>query len=134
MWATRGPSWAGIVAVIFLAAILGCSNSRTVVVAPVRAPLDSAVPPIQPPRNVLICSGGGVYGAFSTGVLSGWTRTGTRPTFDVATGVSTGSLVACAGFLGPRYDTIARDFYTQTRANDVFRVRSVLSWPFSGAL
>ena len=48
-------------------------------------------------RNVLCLSGGGSYGAFSAGVMYGWTQAGTRPTFDVVTGVSTGALLARVG-------------------------------------
>lgn len=32
----------------------------------------------RPPKNVLCLSGGGSYGAFSAGVLGGWTASGTR--------------------------------------------------------
>ena len=40
------------------------------------------------PMNILAMSGGGKYGAFTAGALVGWTAAGTRPTFDVATGIS----------------------------------------------
>lgn len=33
----------------------------------------------RPPKNVLCLSGGGSYGAFSAGLLVGWTESGTRP-------------------------------------------------------
>ena len=42
------------------------------------------------PINILVMSGGGKYGAFTAGALVGWTAAGTRPTFDVATGISSG--------------------------------------------
>ena len=45
-------------------------------------------------RNVLALAAGGKYVAYSAGVLSGWTATGTRPQFDVVTGVSGGALLA----------------------------------------
>src|SRR5690606_5433164 len=44
--------------------------------------------------TMLAMSGGGAGGAFSVGVLSAWTELGTRPRFDVITGVSTGALIA----------------------------------------
>src|SRR5687767_7757718 len=45
------------------------------------------------PINVLaVCAGGG-NSAFNAGVLTGWTQAGTRPTFDVVTGTSSGALV-----------------------------------------
>ena len=37
----------------------------------------------------LVLSGGGENGAFSAGILEGWTAAGTRPDFAVVTGVST---------------------------------------------
>jgi hypothetical protein len=40
-------------------------------------------------RNVLALSGGGMYGAYTAGVLKGMTASGKRPTFDVVTGIST---------------------------------------------
>ena len=59
------------------------------------------------PLNILVMSGGGKYGAFTAGVLVGWTAAGTRPTFDVATGISSGAVVATLAFLGPKYDQTA---------------------------
>src|SRR5262249_41381568 len=68
--------------------------------------------PVDPPNphyEVLVLSGGGMYGAFTAGVLAGWSETGTRPNFDCVTGVSTGALIATIAFLGPDYDaTLAR--------------------------
>src|SRR5262245_34917971 len=51
-------------------------------------------PPQTPgrPLNSLVMSGGGKYGAFTAGVLVGWTAAGDRPTFDVATGISSGAV------------------------------------------
>ena len=63
-------------------------------------------PTLQPgkPIHILVMSGGGKYGAFTAGALVGWTAAGTRPTFDVATGISSGAIVATLAFLGPKYD------------------------------
>src|SRR5262245_17270957 len=80
------------------------------------------VNPLTTPRHVLVLSGGGMYGAYTAGFLGGWTQTGQRPEFDVVTGVSTGSLAGLAAFLGPKYDPVAREFYTVTRAEDVYNV------------
>ena len=44
--------------------------------------------------NFLAISGGGDQGAFAAGLLSGWSRLGTRPTFEAVTGVSAGALAA----------------------------------------
>jgi hypothetical protein len=84
-------------------------------------------PAVLPPeRNVLCLSGGGSYGAFSAGVLCGWTETGTRPTFDVVTGVSTGALIAPFAFLGCEYDGQLRQVYTTLRNKDIFRIRKTV--------
>lgn len=56
------------------------------------------------PINVLALSGGGAGGAFGAGALVGWSRRGTRPQFNVVTGVSAGALIAPFAFLGPSWD------------------------------
>lgn len=63
--------------------------------------------------NLLAISGGGENGAFAAGLLNGWTVSGTRPEFNVVTGISTGSLLAPFAYLGPDYDHILKRFYTQ---------------------
>jgi hypothetical protein len=92
------------------------------------------VAPRRPAANVLVLSGGGMYGAFSAGVLAGWTDTGTRPEFDVVTGISTGSLIGVAAFLGPKYDPIAKEFYTTIKQSDVFSLRAWVTLPWSDSL
>ena len=81
----------------------------------------------RPPRHVLAISGGGMYGAYSAGVLKGWTEAGTRPTFDVVTGVSTGALIAPFAFLGPEYDELLEREYTRCVQADIFRKRVLLA-------
>jgi predicted acylesterase/phospholipase RssA len=76
-----------------------------------------------PTRHVLALSGGGMYGAYSAGVLKGWSASGTRPQFDVVTGISTGSLIAPFAFLGSEYDNFLERRYTSVRASDVYRRR-----------
>jgi hypothetical protein len=71
----------------------------------------------------LALSGGGMYGAYSVGVLSGWTATGTRPQFDVVTGVSTGALAATYAFLGTEYDATMVKLYTTVSQRDIYRKR-----------
>jgi len=75
------------------------------------------------PRNVLVLSGGGANGAYTAGVLNGWTASGTRPTFDVVTGISTGALIAPFAFLGSEYDDLLRYGYTSTKQSDIFKRR-----------
>jgi predicted acylesterase/phospholipase RssA len=91
------------------------------------ARLKSTQPGDPAPRgkkyNVLALSGGGSYGAFSAGLLNGWTASGQRPQFDIVSGVSTGALIATYAFLGPQYDSALRDFYTNTTTDDIYRKR-----------
>jgi predicted acylesterase/phospholipase RssA len=74
----------------------------------------------------LALSGGGANGAFGAGFLNGWTATGTRPTFKIVTGVSTGALMAPFAFIGPPYDQALREFYTTTSSRDIFVLGSTL--------
>ena len=73
------------------------------------------------PLNVLVMSGGGKYGAFTAGVLNGWTAAGDRPTFDVATGISSGALIATLAYLGPKYDAKMADYFIRLQRSDVYQ-------------
>ncbi len=83
----------------------------------------------QKESNILVLSGGGVYGAYPAGILCGWTACekppgeGGRPSFDVVTGVSTGSLIAPMAFLGPAYDPTLKQLYTTVTNDDIFKIR-----------
>lgn len=68
---------------------------------------------------MLAISGGGAGGAFSVGILSAWSDLGTRPRFDVVTGVSTGALIAPLAFLGAEYDQRLRQLYLSDQARDL---------------
>src|SRR5580700_1461912 len=57
------------------------------------------------PVNVLVLSGGGAGGAFGAGALVGLSRRGTRPDFQIVTGVSAGALIAPLAFLGQEWDS-----------------------------
>ena len=70
--------------------------------------------------SFLAISGGGAFGA---GVLCGWSQTGTRPQFQVVTGVSTGALLAPFAFLGPDYDDRIKEAYTTVGNRDIFMYR-----------
>ena len=76
--------------------------------------------------EMLVLSGGAVYGAYSAGILAGWTAHGDRPQFDVVTGISTGSLIAPLAFLGPKYDDLIKTRYTGVRNEDLFKIRRQL--------
>ena len=73
--------------------------------------------PDQPPpeMQILAVSGGGENGAFGTGLLCRWTEAGTRPVFELVTGVSTGALTAPFAFLGSAFDA---QLCAKTRSSD----------------
>ncbi|WP_442921217.1 patatin-like phospholipase family protein [Mesorhizobium sp. Cs1299R1N1] len=73
--------------------------------------------------DVLMISGGGAGGAFSVGVLSAWSAAGTRPQFDVVTGVSTGALIAPFAFLGSAYDETLVHLTTSGVAEDLIATK-----------
>jgi hypothetical protein len=78
-------------------------------------------------------SGGGQYGAFGAGFLNGWTQTGTRPEFDIVTGVSTGALLATHAFLGtPADDAVLKEIFTTVGPEDIYTRRSILGLLFGG--
>jgi len=85
------------------------------------------------PIQILELSGGGQYGAFGAGFLNGWTQSGTRPKFDLVTGISTGALLATHAFLGtPADDAVLKDIYTGIERGDIYR-GSLLGGLFGGA-
>jgi predicted acylesterase/phospholipase RssA len=143
--ALRGAVIGGL---LLLAVLVGCQSRRMAdpalsrrspvfsdgpVIVPsgvvLSAPAD-LVDGLRPPRHVLALSSGGLYGAYSAGVLDGWTRSGTRPEFDVVTGSSTGALIAPYAFLGSEYDAQAMKLYTGVRMEDIYRVRTWVTIPF----
>jgi predicted acylesterase/phospholipase RssA len=67
---------------------------------------------ILPTLDMLAISGGGEDGAFGAGLLNGWTLHGSRPVFDLVTGVSTGALTAPFAYVGPSQDAALRRVYT----------------------
>lgn len=84
--------------------------------------------------HYLALSGGGADGAFGAGVMAGWTAAGTRPTFSVISGVSTGALIAPLAFLGPDQDGALRDIYTSGVAQGIGGRPSLLAALTRGAL
>jgi hypothetical protein len=86
------------------------------------------------PYQFLALSGGGLYGAFGVGVLCGWTDSGTRPQFDVVTGISTGALIATYAFLGPQYDGLLRQNLVGTQRSDILTLRCPLAIPFASSI
>jgi predicted acylesterase/phospholipase RssA len=88
----------------------------------------------MPPANFLAISGGSDNGAFGAGLLNGWTAAGTRPVFKAVTGISTGALIAPFAFLGPKYDHVLKEVYTQTSQKDIFKKRGLLKGLFGDAM
>jgi len=74
-------------------------------------------------HNYLVTSGGGGDGAFGAGLLVGWTEAGTRPEFQIVTGISTGALMAAYVFLGADYDPVLREVYTGFSTKDLVTLR-----------
>jgi regulator of protease activity HflC (stomatin/prohibitin superfamily) len=87
-----------------------------------------------PPAEFLAISGGGQNGAFTAGLLNGWTAAGNRPQFKAVTGISTGALIAPFAFLGPQYDETLRRVYTQMSTKDILTKRNLLAALFDDAL
>jgi predicted acylesterase/phospholipase RssA len=78
-----------------------------------------------PPANFLALSGGGDNGAYGAGLLTGWTAIGTRPEFDIVTGISAGALIAPFAFLGPDYDPELRQVFTDVAPPDILLLRHI---------
>ena len=79
-----------------------------------------------PPAVFVAISGGGDNGAYTAGLLNGWTASGTRPEFRLVTGISTGALISPFAFLGPKYDATLKEVYTTITPKDVVEPRSLL--------
>lgn len=95
-------------------------------------PVQEIIP--HKPLSILALSAGGKYAAFSAGVLTGWTAHGTRPEFDVVTGVSSGAIIAVFAFLGPQYDHKLKEFFTTVDQADLFRFRPLRNIALNGSL
>jgi predicted acylesterase/phospholipase RssA len=74
----------------------------------------------QQAASFLAISGGADDGAFGAGLLVGWSDAGTRPAFDLVTGVSSGALIAPFVFLGREHDSQLRELFTKYGRKDIF--------------
>jgi predicted acylesterase/phospholipase RssA len=70
--------------------------------------------------NFLAISGGAEDGAFGAGLLAGWGDAGTRPMFNLVTGVSSGALIAPFVFLGREHDVQLREIFTKYGRKDIY--------------
>ena len=75
--------------------------------------------------NFIAISGGGDNGAFTAGLMKGWTERGDRPIFEAVTGVSTGALAAPFVFLGPAHDQDLADIYLNNGSDQLTVSRGV---------
>jgi predicted acylesterase/phospholipase RssA len=82
--------------------------------------------------DFIALSGGGSNGAFTAGLMKGWSETGERPDFEVVTGVSTGALAAPFVFLGPDYDDELADAYTGGAAAGLLQPQGLAALVGSG--
>jgi hypothetical protein len=76
--------------------------------------------------NALAISGGGANGAYGAGLLVGWTRAGTRPEFQLVTGVSAGALTAPFAFLGSGWDDRLQQAFLGESSVHLLRRRAFL--------
>jgi predicted patatin/cPLA2 family phospholipase len=88
----------------------------------------------QGDANYLALSGGGDDGAFGAGLLVGWSKQGSRPSFNLVTGISTGALIAPFAYLGKDYDPALKQVYTNINPQDIFINRGIISGIFSDGL
>ncbi len=107
---------------------------QAIVTGPVAPPSAPVRPDGTTGYDLLALSGGGSNGAFGAGVLCGWTQAGTRPTFQVVTGISTGALLASFAFAGPQFDPQLRTAYTTVESSQIFRRNSLMQLPWSDSL
>jgi predicted acylesterase/phospholipase RssA len=75
--------------------------------------------------NILALSGGGAGGAFGAGALVGLSLCGTRPEFQVVTGVSAGALIAPFAFLGPAWDGKLEEGFRGARTEHLLQTRGL---------
>ena len=86
------------------------------------------------PLQIVQLSGGGQNGAFAAGVLVGWREIGTRPRFDIVTGISVGGLISTFAFLGePEDDATLEQIFTSVQRDDIYVPRSKLAVAFGGS-
>jgi predicted acylesterase/phospholipase RssA len=87
-----------------------------------------------PEIQLLAVSGGGENGAFGAGLLCGWSEHGTRPVFELVTGVSTGALIAPFAYLGSSYDPQLRAVYIDLSPDRVLLERGFTAALFDDAM
>jgi predicted patatin/cPLA2 family phospholipase len=74
----------------------------------------------SPELNIIAISGGGENSAFGAGLLIGWSDAGTRPDFDIVTGISAGALVAPFVYLGRSRNAELKELFTKYTRSDIY--------------
>ena len=92
----------------------------------------SAASGTSPEANILALSGGADDGAFGAGLLVGWGEAGTRPDFNLVTGISAGALIAPLIFAGRDYDDEMAGMFTKISSDNVYEA-NVLAGLFGGS-
>ncbi|MGQ0672024.1 MAG: patatin-like phospholipase family protein [Hyphomicrobium sp.] len=82
--------------------------------------------------HILALSGGADDGAFGAGLLVGWGEAGTRPDFDLVTGISAGALIAPLIFVGKEYDDELASVFTTHTSSEIYTA-NVLAGILGGA-
>jgi hypothetical protein len=92
------------------------------------------VAPTKPrPLQILALSGGVLATPFAGGALVGWSETGTRPKFDVVTGISSGALIGAYAYLGPAYDAKLQRLLLSLTSADIIKIQPLRSHRRDGA-
>jgi hypothetical protein len=76
--------------------------------------------------DTLAISGGGANGAYGAGLLYGWDKAGTRPEFQLVTGISAGAMAAPLAFAGPKWDEQLRQTYFSGQTHRLLQSRGLL--------
>ena len=82
----------------------------------------------------LIIGGGVSNSAYGIGLLNGWLKQGSRPTFKIITGYSSGSLIALATFAGKEYEDRLIDLFTSISTKDVIRQNGIFGILFGNSV
>jgi predicted acylesterase/phospholipase RssA len=86
------------------------------------------MPPIKGGRfDILALSSGGPDGAYGAGALKGMTAAGTRPQYEIVTGVSTGAIIAPFAFVGADTDADLESIYASDALANVLGRPSLLA-------
>jgi hypothetical protein len=110
-----------------------CEKSSADTLANALAPPPQADAAKSKPLNILAVSGGVIAAPFQGGVLVGWSESGTRPSFDVVTGISSGALIGIYAYLGSNYDARLQRLILTLSSSDIIKIQPFRSLKHDGA-